>query len=64
MPSTLQNLQETPDNYLILSSIGFNKASMSTLMVGTQQVESGVNYMTCKAKIKDKLIWFDCDKHF
>jgi hypothetical protein len=30
-PSTLQNLQGTPDNYLILSSIGFNKASLSTL---------------------------------
>jgi hypothetical protein len=20
--------------------------------------------MTCKAKIKEKLIWFECDKHF
>jgi hypothetical protein len=38
-PSTLRNLQGTPDNYLVLSSIGFNKASVSTLMVGTQQVE-------------------------
>jgi hypothetical protein len=37
--STLQNLQGTPDNYLVLSSIDFNKASVSTLMVGTQQVE-------------------------
>jgi hypothetical protein len=36
---TPQNLQGTPNNYLILSSIGFNKASVSTLMVGTQQVE-------------------------
>jgi hypothetical protein len=34
MPSTLQNLQGTPENYLVLSSIGFNKAS-----VGTQQLE-------------------------
>jgi hypothetical protein len=38
-PSTLQNLQGTPDNYLVLSSIIFNKASVSTLMVGTQQME-------------------------
>jgi hypothetical protein len=38
-PRTSQDLQGTPDNYLILSSIDFNKASMSTLMVGTQQVE-------------------------
>jgi hypothetical protein len=38
-PSILQNLRGTPDNYLVLSSIGFNKASVSTLMVGTQQVE-------------------------
>jgi hypothetical protein len=37
--NTLRNLQGTPDNYLVLSSIGFNKASVSTLMVGTQQVE-------------------------
>jgi hypothetical protein len=34
-PSTLQNLQGTPDNYLVLSSIGFNKVSVSTLIVGT-----------------------------
>jgi hypothetical protein len=39
MPSILQNFQGTPDNYLVLSSIVFNKASVSTLMVGTQQVE-------------------------
>jgi hypothetical protein len=32
---TSQNLQGTLDNYLVLSSIGFNKASMSTLMVDT-----------------------------
>jgi hypothetical protein len=38
-PSILQNLWGTPDNYLVLSSNGFNKASVSTLMVGTQQVE-------------------------
>jgi hypothetical protein len=38
-PRTPQNLQGTLDNYLVLSSIGFNQASMSTLMVGTQQVE-------------------------
>jgi hypothetical protein len=38
-PSTLQDLQGTPDNYLVMSSIGFNKASMSILMVGTQQLE-------------------------
>jgi hypothetical protein len=38
-PRILQHLQETPDNYLVLSSIGFNKASVSTLMVGTQQEE-------------------------
>jgi hypothetical protein len=38
-PSILQNLRVTPDNYLVLSSIRFNKASVSTLMVGTQQVE-------------------------
>jgi hypothetical protein len=37
-PRTLQDLQETPDNYLVLSSIGFNKTSVSTLMVGTQQM--------------------------
>jgi hypothetical protein len=34
-PSTRQDLQRTLDNYLVLSSIGFNKASVSTLMVGT-----------------------------
>jgi hypothetical protein len=39
MLSILQNLQGTPDNYLVLSSIVFNKASVSTLMVGTQQVK-------------------------
>jgi hypothetical protein len=39
MPRTPQNLQGTPDNYLILSSIDFNKTSVSTFMVGTQQVE-------------------------
>jgi hypothetical protein len=38
-PRTPQNLQGTPDNYLILCIIGFNKASVSTVMVGTQQVE-------------------------
>jgi hypothetical protein len=38
-PIILQNLWETPDNYLVLSSIIFNKASVSTLMVGTEQVE-------------------------
>jgi hypothetical protein len=37
-PRTPQNLQGTPDSYLVLSSICFNKASVSTLMVGTQQV--------------------------
>jgi hypothetical protein len=37
--STLRNLQGTQDNYLVLSSIVFNKASVSTLMVGAQQVE-------------------------
>jgi hypothetical protein len=61
-PSTPQNLQGTPDNYLVQSNIGFNKASVSTLMFGTQA--SGINYMTYKAKIKEKLTWFDCDKHF
>jgi hypothetical protein len=39
MPRTPQDLQGTLDNYLVLSSIGFNKTSVSTLMVGTQQVE-------------------------
>jgi hypothetical protein len=38
-PSILQSLQETLDNYLVVSSIVFNKASVSSLMVGTQQVE-------------------------
>jgi hypothetical protein len=38
-PRTPQNLQGTPDNYHVLSSIDFNKSSVSTLMVGTQQVE-------------------------
>jgi hypothetical protein len=38
-PSTPRNLQRTLDNYLILSSIGFNKASLSTLMLGTQEVD-------------------------
>jgi hypothetical protein len=37
--SILRNLQGTPDNYLVLSSIVFNKASVSTLMIGTQQVD-------------------------
>jgi hypothetical protein len=32
-PRTPQNLQGTPDNYLVLSSIGFKKASVSTFMV-------------------------------
>jgi hypothetical protein len=32
-PRTLQDLQGTPDNYLVLSSIGFNKTSVSILMV-------------------------------
>jgi hypothetical protein len=38
-PRTPQDLQGTPDNYVVLSSIDFNKTSVSTLMVGTQQVE-------------------------
>jgi hypothetical protein len=38
-PSILRNLRETPDNYLVLSSIIFSKASVSIVMVGTQQVE-------------------------
>jgi hypothetical protein len=38
-PRNLQYLQEISEKYLVLSSIGFNKASVSTLMVGTQQVE-------------------------
>jgi hypothetical protein len=38
-PKTPQDLQGTLNNYLVLSSIGFNKAGVSTLMVGTQQVE-------------------------
>jgi hypothetical protein len=38
-PRTPQNLQGTLDNYLVLSSIIFNQASVSTLMVGTQQAE-------------------------
>jgi hypothetical protein len=38
-PSTPLYLHGIPDNYLVLSSIGFNKVSVSTLMVGTQQVE-------------------------
>jgi hypothetical protein len=36
---TPQNLQGTPDNYLVPRSICSEKASVSTLMVGTQQVE-------------------------
>jgi hypothetical protein len=39
MPRNPQDLQGTPENYLVLSSIDFNKASVSTLMVDTQQVE-------------------------
>jgi hypothetical protein len=39
MPSILRNLQRTPNNYLVLSIIIFDKVSVSTLMVGTQQVE-------------------------
>jgi hypothetical protein len=35
---TLQNLQETLNNYLVLN-ISFNKASVSTFIVGTKQVE-------------------------
>jgi hypothetical protein len=35
----LKIFREIPDNYLVLSSIGFNKASASTFMIGTQQVE-------------------------
>jgi hypothetical protein len=58
-PRTPQNLQGTKDNYLVLSSIGFNKASVSTLMAA-----SGINYMTCKGKINEKLTWFDYNKHF
>ena len=50
-PRTTQNLQGTPDNYLGLSSFCFNKASMSTIMIGTQQL--GGNYMTCKAKTRN-----------
>jgi hypothetical protein len=46
-PRTPQDLQGTPDNYPILSSIGFNKTSV-----------------TCKAKIKESLTWFDYDKPF
>jgi hypothetical protein len=38
-PSIPQNLQGIQNNYLMLSSIVFNKASVSALMVGTQQVE-------------------------
>jgi hypothetical protein len=38
-PRTPQDLKGTPDNYLVLSSIGFNKESVSTLMVDTQQVK-------------------------
>jgi hypothetical protein len=38
-PSILRNLRGTQDNYLVLSSIFFNKISVSTLIVGTQQVE-------------------------
>jgi hypothetical protein len=58
-PRTPQNLQGTPNNYLVLSSIGFNKASVYSCYSA-----SGVNYMTCKTKIKKKLTWFDRDKHF
>jgi hypothetical protein len=36
-PSIPQNLQRTLDNYLVLSSIIFNKASVSTLVVGTSK---------------------------
>jgi hypothetical protein len=50
-PRTPQDLQGTPDNYLVLSSIDFNKASVSTHMVGYSA--SGVNYMICKAKFKE-----------
>jgi hypothetical protein len=35
-PKTPQNLQRTPDNYLVLSSIDFNKTSVTTLIVGTK----------------------------
>jgi hypothetical protein len=45
-PRTPQSLQVTPDNYLILSSIGFNKANLSRYST------NGVNYMRCKIKIK------------
>ena len=41
-PRTLQSLQETPDNYLILNS---DYARVSTLMVGTQQVGEKLLYM-------------------
>jgi hypothetical protein len=34
-PRTPQDFQATSENYLVLISIGFNKASVSTLMVGT-----------------------------
>jgi hypothetical protein len=57
----LKIFREIPDNYLVLSSIGFNKASE---YVYDWYSASGVNYMTCKAKIKEKLTWFDCNKHF
>jgi hypothetical protein len=32
-PTILQNLRGTPDNYLVLNNIIFNKESVSTLMV-------------------------------
>jgi hypothetical protein len=50
-PSILQNLQGTLDNYLVLSSIIFNKASVSKLY-DVQGYNQG------------KLTWFGCDKHF
>jgi hypothetical protein len=59
-PRTHQSLQETLDNYLALNS---DYARVSTLMVGTQQVVGKTIY-TCKAKIKEKLMWFDCSKQF
>ena len=38
-PRNLRSLQKTSDNYLVLSGICFNKASVSTLIVSTQQLE-------------------------
>jgi hypothetical protein len=59
-PRTPQNLQGTPNNYLGLSSIGFSKREYTYSWYSA----SGVNYMTWKAKIKEEVTWFDCDKYF